>query len=544
MLLKTMSIRSKAAFGLILLTLFILLIGILNYLALARLQQNTRLFAVALMPAQGVVLNADRDLYQALTAQQSLLLVGGKAENSAALNQDFEDNVQQAKDRMAKYLAIMGPYPQVVAQLTDFERLFAEWLQPARQVNNLAIQGDLAAAHQLHDQTDSKFEALRQQYNLAGELADKLAEQTKQISDEMADSRQAWTLGLLAVALVCGLFLIYAGPKMIVSSVRAVTEKIQDINRGGGDLVSRLPVVTRDELGQLATEFNRFLDQLQGLVRLLLGDASELEANTSNLRQVATQVDDISENQRVQLASLVTAFNQINQAVHDISQHAQLTSEQTHGAQTTANQGLQLLQQNVALNAQLQESFLQAASRVAQLAEESEKITSVLDVIRGIAEQTNLLALNAAIEAARAGEQGRGFAVVADEVRTLASRTQRSTEDIQGMIGSLKSGVQSAVQAMDKGSAQVESTVAMSDKMQQALAEIQQGVSRVLDMNFQIASATEEQSTVMDEINRHVSELNSLTEEGAATSGTVLQTGGDLDELARQLAGRVRQFKV
>jgi len=544
MLLNTMSIRSKAAVGLILLTLFILLIGLLNYQALDRLQQNTRLFAQELMPAQGVVLNADRDLYQALVAQQQMLLQEGQGEAMTGLQQAFDENAQQAKDRMAKYLSLMQAHPEVLAQLGGFDRLYADWLQGARQVNRLALGGELAAARQSYGQSSQQFETLREQYNLAGELADKLAAELSLQSDAMADSRQAWTLGLLLLALACGLLLIYFGPKLIVSSVQAVTEKIQEINQGGGDLVSRLPVVSRDELGQLAREFNRFLEQLQGLVRLLLGDAGELEANTRNLRQVATQVDDISENQRVQLSSLVTAFNQINQAVHDISQHAQLTSDQTHQAQDAANQGLQLLQQNVTLNRQLQESFQQAAGRVTQLAGESEKITSVLDVIRGIAEQTNLLALNAAIEAARAGEQGRGFAVVADEVRTLASRTQRSTADIQGMISSLMSGVQSAVQAMDKGSSQVENTVAMADKMHQSLMEIQQTVTRVLDMNFQIASATEEQSAVMDEINRHVSELNSLTEEAAATSGTVLQTGGDLDELARQLAGRVRQFKV
>ena len=196
------------------------------------------------------------------------------------------------------------------------------------------------------------------------------------------------------------------------------------------------------------------------------------------------------------------------------------------------------------MNHQLSGSIQDAAKMVSQLADESEKITSVLDVIRGIAEQTNLLALNAAIEAARAGEQGRGFAVVADEVRTLASRTQRSTEDIQQMIASLKQGVQSAVQAMERGSSQMAETLGMADKTRNSLAEIQQMVTQVLDMNFQIASATEEQSSVMDEVNRSVSELNGLTEEAAALSGSVLQTGNDLDALAQQLSGRVRQFKV
>ncbi len=196
------------------------------------------------------------------------------------------------------------------------------------------------------------------------------------------------------------------------------------------------------------------------------------------------------------------------------------------------------------MNRQLAASVTDAGQMVAQLESESERITSVLDVIRGIAEQTNLLALNAAIEAARAGEQGRGFAVVADEVRTLASRTQRSTEDIQKMISSLKQGVQSAVQAMDKGSGQMQVTLEMADRMRNELAGIQQMVSKVLDMNFQIASATEEQSSVMEEMNRTVSELNGLTEEASALSGTVLQTGNDLDELAQQLAGRVRRFKI
>ena len=396
----------------------------------------------------------------------------------------------------------------------------------------------------MHHDLGDKFSTLREQYNLAGELDEKLAETLHQASDEMADSTQFWTLALLVFSLVIGMLLIYFGPKLIVDAILAVYEKVEDISRGEGDLVSRLPVTSEDGLGKLSRGFNRFLDQLQSLIRELLGDVNCLEESTGGLRQISVQVDHISESQRVQLASLVTAFNEINQAVHDISRHAQQTSDQTHHAQSSATQGMELLNRNVEMNRQLSGSIQDAAKMVAQLADESGKITSVLDVIRGIAEQTNLLALNAAIEAARAGEQGRGFAVVADEVRTLASRTQRSTEDIQKMIASLKQGVQSAVQAMDRGSQQMGETLGMVDKSRDSLTEIQQLVTQVLDMNFQIASATEQQGAVMDEVNRSVSELNSLTEEGAALSGTVMQTGNDLSELAQQLASRVRQFKV
>ena len=363
-------------------------------------------------------------------------------------------------------------------------------------------------------------------------------------SEEVADSSQVWTLSLLSFSVVVGLLLSYFGPKLIVNSILAVHDKIEDISRGEGDLVSRLPITSQDELGKLARSFNRFLDQLQGLIREVGGDVGQLEVSTGTLRQISTQVGDLSENQRMQLSSLVAAFNEINQAVHEISRHAQLTSDQTHMAQASATQGMSLLSRNVEMNQQLADSLKDASDMVTRLADESEKITSVLDVIRSIADQTNLLALNAAIEAARAGDQGRGFAVVADEVRTLASRTQRSTEDIQLMIVSLKQGVQSAVQSMARGSGQMEETLGMADKTRDALSEIQKLVTQVLDMNFQIASATEEQGAVMDEVNRSVSELNSLTEEAGVLSGNVLQAGRDLDGLAQQLSGRVRRFKV
>ena len=543
MFMKMLNIRAKAAFGLVLLTLFILTIGSLNYMALEKMQGNTDLFAARLMPAQGVVLNADRDLYQALVAQQQLLL-GGDPQVTAALTKDFAENADQAHERMQSYLKLMSQFPEISSQLGGFEGQFQTWRQQAEQVFALMANGDRDGAMAQHLKQMESFSALREQYNLAGELDEKLASALRVRSEEVADNSQVWTLSLLSFSVVVGLLLSYWGPKLIVNSILAVHDKVEDISRGEGDLVSRLPITTQDELGKLARSFNRFLDQLQGLIREVGGDVGQLEVSTGTLRQISTQVGDLSENQRMQLSSLVAAFNEINQAVHEISRHAQLTSDQTHMAQASATQGMSLLSRNVEMNQQLADSLKDASDMVTRLADESEKITSVLDVIRSIADQTNLLALNAAIEAARAGDQGRGFAVVADEVRTLASRTQRSTEDIQLMIVSLKQGVQSAVQSMARGSGQMEETLGMADKTRDALSEIQKLVTQVLDMNFQIASATEEQGAVMDEVNRSVSELNSLTEEAGVLSGNVLQAGRDLDGLAQQLSGRVRRFKV
>ena len=543
MFMKMLSIRAKAAFGLVLLTLFILTIGSLNYMALEKMQGNTDLFAARLMPAQGVVLNADRDLYQALVAQQQLLL-GGDPQVTAALTKDFAENADQAHERMQSYLKLMSQFPEISSQLDGFEGQYQTWRKQAEQVFALMANGDRDGAMAQHLKQMDSFSALREQYNLAGELDEKLASALRVRSEEVADNSQVWTLSLLSFSVVVGLLLSYFGPKLIVNSILAVHDKVEDISRGEGDLVSRLPITSQDELGKLARSFNRFLDQLQGLIREVGGDVGQLEVSTGTLRQISTQVGDLSENQRMQLSSLVAAFNEINQAVHEISRHAQLTSDQTHMAQASATQGMSLLSRNVEMNQQLAESLKDASDMVTRLADESEKITSVLDVIRSIADQTNLLALNAAIEAARAGDQGRGFAVVADEVRTLASRTQRSTEDIQLMIGSLKQGVQSAVQSMARGSGQMEETLGMADKSRDALSEIQKLVTQVLDMNFQIASATEEQGAVMDEVNRGVSELNSLTEQAGVLAGSVLQTGRDLDGLAQQLSGRVRRFKV
>ncbi len=538
-----MTLRVKIGAGLVLLTLLILISGALNYHVLGQLAANTDMFATRLLPAQSKVLNADRDLYQALRAEQEALLTND-ADKQKAARADFDENIDQARDRMHGFLHILADYPEITAQFNGFDQQFEAWHKGSVQIFDLLADDDKIAAREQHEAQEAPFQALREQYNKAGDLNDQLVQRLHAESSRLADSRQVWTLVIAAASLVLGLLLTWLVPQLIVSHVVAIQRKIEDISQGEGDLVSRLPLTTHDELGQLARSFNTLLDRLQQLIREVIGDAASLGDSTHHLQNIAGEAETINESQRTHLASLVTAITEISHAVQDISQHAQQTSAQSQQAQQAADQGMTLLDRNSALNQQLASSVQHAGATVSQLATESERITSVLDVIKGIAEQTNLLALNAAIEAARAGEQGRGFAVVADEVRTLARRTQSSTEDIQRMITALKQGVTTAVQAMEEGFTQMNAAVAMSDQMRTAFADIRKLVSVVQDMNFQIASATEQQSLVMNEINSSVSELNSLTEEATATSSAVLRTGQRVDTLSQQLNTLMRQFKV
>ena len=225
MFMKMLNIRAKVAFGLVLLTLFILTIGSLNYMALEKMQGNTDLFAARLMPAQGVVLNADRDLYQALVAQQQLLL-GGDPQVTAALTKDFAENADQAHERMQSYLKLMSQFPEISSQLDGFEGQYQTWRKQAEQVFALMANGDRDGAMAQHLKQMESFSALREQYNLAGELDEKLASALRVRSEEVAHNSQVWTLSLLSFSVVVGLLLSYWGPKLIVNSILAVHDKV------------------------------------------------------------------------------------------------------------------------------------------------------------------------------------------------------------------------------------------------------------------------------------------------------------------------------
>jgi methyl-accepting chemotaxis protein len=542
-MLSTLSIRTKISVGLAILTVLLLITSLTSYQTMKELRAENELLSQSLFPAEGVVINADRDLYQALTAQNQYMFINSDPAKRAAIRADFDENAQQALDRMHKYLSYMQNYPAVQEKLRSFETDFNSWKESSLKAFQLMDAGQTAQAQQQAKMTQPLFKTVREYYNTGTDEAENAAQKADADSTQIADNRSFLIVLIAIVSIGIGVLFSWFMPKIIVSSIARINTKVKDISQGTGDLVSRISVDSQDEIGALAKNMNQFLNKLQAMVQEIKQNSGSLAAATTDLNAISQHSEQLSNSQRRQLDGLVASFTEINQAIRDIAQHAQSAATQTDNAQHSTEQGMQLLQRNVDNSQQLSHSVQEAAQMIAQLADESEKITSVLEVIGSIAEQTNLLALNAAIEAARAGEQGRGFAVVADEVRTLASRTQKSTADIQQMIHSLKTGVHNAVIAMDKGTQQMAQTLTMIHDASDVLRTVQTTVTQVNEMNFQIAAATEQQSSVMENINKNLNELEQGAQQQVGFSRKTASSGQHLATVAEQLRNQLDQFR-
>ncbi|MED5522117.1 MAG: methyl-accepting chemotaxis protein [Pseudomonadota bacterium] len=330
----------------------------------------------------------------------------------------------------------------------------------------------------------------------------------------------------------------------IKQSIDDVVRSLKDIAQENGDLTVRIETKSEDEIGELVYWFNQFMDKLQGVVRDVVEASLPLSNLAQNLRGVTEETQRTIDVQQKSATNAKRAVDTMSGSVDGVAHSAAQAASDANEATTAASEGRQIVQQTVTSIQQLAENVRETADVIARLESDSNKVGSVLDVIKGIAEQTNLLALNAAIEAARAGEQGRGFAVVADEVRTLASRTQQSTEEIQSTIEQLQNAAHSAVEVMSRGTEQATSSVETANKAGSSLETITSTIGRINQMNEQIAHNTEDQRTVAVDIVRHVDEIHERTEQTASRSGELGSMCNELADLAQHLESIAKQFRV
>ncbi|WP_375750313.1 methyl-accepting chemotaxis protein [Vibrio sp. HN007] len=350
------------------------------------------------------------------------------------------------------------------------------------------------------------------------------------------------TAGLVFVLI--GLVIIWLASLNLVKPIKEVVARLNDIASGEGDLTQRLEVKSEDEVGQLSKGFNLFLDKLQGTIRKIVETTNSVANTTSQAEEAAAVTRSSSEAQFKEVDLVATASEEMTQTSGTVYQNTELAVGAANKASDAATRGQTVIEQSAAEMDKLVERMSEAVPVVNELAENNTSITEILEVIEGISEQTNLLALNAAIEAARAGEQGRGFAVVADEVRNLASRTQDSVSEIRDVIGKVQSGTRDVVEAIDSGNKLAIDTSEQVKNAVSQLHDVFESIAEINDMNSQIARAAEEQQAVAAEVNQSVVNIRDLSGQILKQAESSESVGREIATLSSEQQALVNQFKV
>ena len=351
-------------------------------------------------------------------------------------------------------------------------------------------------------------------------------------------------LSIAALGLAITIAVLFLISNSIIGPMDSTNRAMQNISHGDGDLTLRLDASGNDEMSQLARSFNLFVDQIQSVIREVDSSTGRVASAAEQLTHATNQSSQVIHRQTSETDQVAIAVNEMAATIHEVAQNAVQAANTTHKAYIQTNNGKSNINETTETIASLSTEIGCATDVIKQLDAQANTIASVLDVIGEIAEQTNLLALNAAIEAARAGEQGRGFAVVADEVRTLASRTQASTHEIESMIEALQAGAKQAVTVMETSVYNTQMTMEKADLTQTTLETIAQGMTQVNDMINQIASAAEQQSSVAEQISASVVSIVDLSSDSTQAAEQTSQASVELNNLAGELKHLIHRFKV
>ena len=344
---------------------------------------------------------------------------------------------------------------------------------------------------------------------------------------------------LILLSIVVGYFI-----KTITSPLKRTLRAMRTLSKGEGDLTQRLPEEGSKELIHLARYFNQFVASIQSIMMNINDAGLQVSASASQLSHSVHHIDDSLNQQQNDVDMLATAMTEMLATVEEVANRTAEANEASRHAANETQKSHSIIQNNVAESNELAEQLSAAKLVVQKLATDANNVDTVLEVIRGVAEQTNLLALNAAIEAARAGEQGRGFAVVADEVRTLSQRTQESTLEIQSIVELLQTGSGNVVEVMTQGTDRASSASALSTQAGQTLNVINQEVHRIEEMAQHIATAAEQQTVTVNDINRNVVSLSDMATSVSSESAQMASSGKELKRVSENLMEMINRFKL
>ncbi|WP_376770992.1 methyl-accepting chemotaxis protein [Marinobacter arenosus] len=455
------------------------------------------------------------EIYDRLTNRSSLLApaMSVAAEASGQLSNEAGNTIARVNDSLT-----------VVRDALDVNVITPMRLEMPWQEYDALIRTQLESYDEL---TAAIFDVVE------GNLSTRLEKQVNQ--------RRLIVVALVAILLV--VVYLYIGFFMSVrTAINRFTEAARNV--AAGDMTTHINLQNRDELGELTSEFNNMTDRIAELIRSVSSTTADVDQQATRVKDTAAANSEAVARQMEESGQINEAMNQMVEAVNEVTESAHRVADSAGTAESDTETGRQVVADTVETINHLASEISGAVEVINRVSQDSDNISQVLVEIKAIAEQTNLLALNAAIEAARAGEQGRGFAVVADEVRSLSQRTHKSTEEIEGMISRLQSGVKDAVSAMTNSRDVTETTVTKSGQVTEALDRIARGISIIVDMSHQIAQAAEEQSAVAKDVNTSVAQIGDLGQTTAANAEETLGSSREMSELTASLQRLVEAFKV
>ncbi|NOJ18026.1 methyl-accepting chemotaxis protein [Vibrio jasicida] len=543
---NNLSIKQKIVLPLSLMIALLVISSVLNVVTMWKQTELTKTLNEQVTPSLFTIEDAYRDLYQATSAIQGLALAKTQAEIDHHLF-EYKDNAYKALPRMKKVMSLSNEGVMPRSHGSEVQKLVTtgeQWLQSYDDMINKPQAQWLNYYESNKVLFEDQFGAVREQLNVVKDGIE--AKQSELKSDISAAALRAEIIleSGIAIVIIAALGMVILLLKTVVKPINDIKEAMVQIASGEGDLSQRISINSQDEIGQLAGGFNQFVTKIQATVSQVVKSANTLRQEMNNLNSLTSTIADSTVGQQRDSEAVAAAVHEMQVTSRNVSDSA----TEAALASQTANEELSntnvILEQTVAAIRDLAGEIESASQVINTLDNDVSNIASVLDVIRGIAEQTNLLALNAAIEAARAGEQGRGFAVVADEVRSLASRTQKSTGEIQTMIEKLQAGAAQAVEVMQGSKTSSEDTIQSAGLATESLAEILNAIARMNEMNTHIATAAGQQSSVSDEVNSNVQGIADSSTSIVDVVSQAQQSLSMLSEQTQQLDKQVSQFRV
>jgi methyl-accepting chemotaxis protein len=541
-----MTLRQKLFIAMGTLSLLIASISALSVVSLTQIHDRVNHMVID-MNALEILKDIDGNVYRATVAERSVIfLKPGSA--------DFESSVSSHKTALEKIETLSSSFTsevdnqklntkfkKLLAPLSDWQaissQVIAERVADTREGRRTAIDlsfgSGTEAFEKLNLSINEMIKTTKQAFN----------EETTSTFSTMDQSKLITIIAFVVSLVICG-GIAWLMPRMVIRPIKEMNAVLDELATAGGDLRTEIRIRNNDEISQLGRTVNKFIAALRELISDIIVKTDQVSEQAALLDTSAKSNQGVALNTMSETESMATAITQMSASISEVAQSANSTSESAIQARNESNSGQQVVLDTQSIINTLASEVGGAGEKIERLKSDTDKIHDVVSVIQGIAEQTNLLALNAAIEAARAGEQGRGFAVVADEVRALASRTQSSTEEIQQMVGTLQQSADSAHSTMSNGKNVAEQSVEKASQAKDAFEKISSAIDLVSQMSIQIASAAEEQSSVSNEISENANRLSAYGQEAHGISDEVESLSMNTLQASEDLKAKLSIFKV